>query len=133
MKIAITYENGKVFQHFGHTENFKIYDVADGKIVSFEVVNTEGQGHGALSAFLKERGVEVLICGGIGGGAKQALSENGIRIFGGVTGDCDGAVNAYLKGELAFDPNVKCSHHDHEHAEGHTCGDHGCGNHECKN
>lgn len=127
MKIAVTYANGEVFQHFGHTEEFKIYDVEDGKIVSAEVVNTNGQGHGALSGFLKERGVDTLICGGIGGGARNALAEAGIRLFPGAAGDADEQVASYLAGSLNYDPNTQCSHHGH--GEGHTCGSHG--NHSC--
>ena len=131
MKIAVTHENGKVFQHFGHSSQFKIYDVENGEIVGSRVVGTEGQGHGALAALLKEMKAEVLICGGIGGGAKQALSENGIKLYGGVSGGCDEAVKAVLSGKLAFDPDVKCSHHESEHGQGHACGEHGCGKHEC--
>lgn len=131
MKIAVTHENGKVFQHFGHSSQFKIYDVENGEIVGSRVVGTEGQGHGALAALLKEMKAEVLICGGIGGGAKQALSENGIKLYGGVSGGCDEAVKALLSGKLAFDPDVKCSHHESEHGQGHVCGEHGCGKHEC--
>lgn len=131
MKIAVTHENGKVFQHFGHSSQFKIYDVENGEIVGSRVVGTEGQGHGALAALLKEMKAEVLICGGIGGGAKQALSENGIKLYGGVSGGCDEAVKALLSGKLAFDPDVKCSHHESEHGQGHACGEHGCGKHEC--
>ncbi len=74
MKIAVTYNEGEIFQHFGHSEKFKLYDVEDGKIVSSEVVDTNGSGHGALAGFLKDKNVNVLICGGIGGGAKNALS-----------------------------------------------------------
>ena len=81
MKIAVTHENGKVFQHFGHSSQFKIYDVENGEIVGSRVVGTEGQGHGAPAALLKEMKAEVLICGGIGGGAKQVLSENGIKLY----------------------------------------------------
>ena len=132
MKLAVTYENGQIFQHFGHTEQFKIYEVADGKIVSEEVVDTNGSGHGALAGFLMQHGVEALICGGIGGGAQAALAEAGIRLYGGVSGEADAAVNALLAGNLRFNPNVQCSHHNHEHGEGgHTCGSHGCGNHGC--
>jgi predicted Fe-Mo cluster-binding NifX family protein len=125
MRIAATYEEGYVFQHFGHTENFKIYDVQGDKIVSTEVVPTMGSGHGALAGFLKDNQVDVLVCGGIGGGAQQALSEAGIKLFGGVSGNADEAVNALIQGNLSFDPNVHCDHHDHE--EGHFCGEHGCG------
>lgn len=127
MKIAVTYENEQVFQHFGHTEQFKIYEVQNNDIVDMKIVSTNGSGHGALAAFLKDMGVEVLICGGIGGGAQNALTEAGIKWYGGVKGDCNKAVIAYLVGKLDFDPDAKCDHHDHKHEEGHTCGDHGCG------
>ena len=129
MKIAVTYENGQIFQHFGHTEQFKIYTAEDGKIISSEVVDTNGSGHGALAGLLSALGVDALICGGIGGGAQMALAEAGIKLYGGVSGFCDAAVEALLGGTLGFNPNVKCDHHDH-HGEGHTCGDHGCG-HNC--
>lgn len=132
MRIAVTYENGQIFQHFGHTEQFKIYDVADGQIVREAVVDTNGSGHGALAGFLMQLGVDALICGGIGGGAQMALAEVGIRLFGGVSGDADAAVNALIAGTLGYNPDVHCDHHDHEHGEGgHSCGNHGCGNHGC--
>ena len=130
MKIAVTYENGEIFQHFGHTETFKIYDIADGKVGSAEVVDTNGSGHGALAGFLVAHGVDTLICGGIGSGAQNALAQAGIRLFGGVSGNADEAVNALLAGNLGYDPDVHCNHHDH-HEEGHSCGDHGCGSHSC--
>ena len=131
MKIAVTHENGQIFQHFGHTEQFKVYDVEDGKVVSSAVVDTNGSGHGALAGVLTALNADVLICGGIGGGAQMALAAAGIRLFGGVSGDADAAVEALLSGNLDFNPNVKCNHHDHHHGEGHTCGDHGCGSHNC--
>lgn len=132
MKIAVTYENALIYQHFGHTAQFKLYDVRDGAVVSSEVVETNGSGHGALAGLLASLGAQVLICGGIGGGAQAALAEAGIRLFGGVSGSADAAVESYLAGTLAYDPNVRCSHHDHEHgSEGHTCGSHGCGGHSC--
>ena len=129
MKIAVTYDNGNVFGHFGHTEEFKIYDVEDGKVVGSEVVPTNGSGHGALAGFLKERGVDTLICGGIGGGAIAALAEAEIAVYGGVTGNADKAVETFLSGSLAYDPNAKCSGHEHSHD---NCGSHGCG-HTCHN
>ena len=132
MKIAVTYENGQVFQHFGHTEQFKIYEAAEGKVLHTEVVDTNGSGHGALAGFLMQQGVDTLICGGIGGGAQAALAEAGIKLYGGVSGEADAAVNALLSGNLGYNPNVHCDHHDHEHGEsGHTCGSHGCGKHSC--
>lgn len=128
MKIAVTYEDGRVFQHFGHTAQFKIYEVEQDRVCSSEILNTNGSGHGALAGFLRDLGVRTLICGGIGGGAGAALAEAGIELYGGVSGDADTAVAALLAGELAFDPNAACSHH---HGDGHTCGDHGCGSHHC--
>ena len=132
MKIAVTYENGPIFQHFGHAEQFKIYDVENGKIAGSTVADTNGQGHGALAAILQNLKVDALICGGIGGGAQMALAEAGIKLYGGVSGSCDAAVEALLAGTLGYNPNVKCNHHDHEHGEGgHTCGGHGCGKGNC--
>lgn len=132
MKIAVTYENGQVFQHFGHTEKIKIYEINGGKVVSAQILDTQGHGHSALAGFLKKNDVDVLICGGIGGGAQYALAEAGIRLYGGVRGDADEAVNALLAGTLAFDPDFRCEHHNHEHgAGGHSCGEHGCGGKSC--
>ncbi len=131
MKIAVTYENGNIFQHFGHTEQFKLYTIENNMVSSSEVVNTNGSGHGALAGFLSANGVDTLICGGIGGGAQMALAEAGIKLYGGVSGSADAAVSALLAGDLGYDPDVKCDHHDHEHGEGHSCGSHGCGGGSC--
>ena len=119
MKIAVTYENGQIFQHFGHTEQFKVYEVEDDKVVSSQVVGSEGQGHGALAGLLSGKGIDVLICGGIGGGAQAALAERGIELCSGASGSADEAVEAYLRGELQS-AGCTCDHH----GEGHTCGDH---------
>lgn len=125
MKLAVTYNNGEIFQHFGHTEYFKIYEIQDGKIQDSQVVSTNGQGHGALAGFLKEQGVTSLICGGIGGGAKNALADADILVYGGVSGNADEAAKALLNGTLQFNPNVTCNHHSHE--DGHSCGSgHSC-------
>ena len=123
MNIAVTYEDGQIFQHFGHTAQFKIYDVADGKVVSAQVVGTGGSGHGALAGFLMQQGVTALICGGIGGGAQAALANAGITLYGGVSGSAYEAVAALLAGTLGYNPNVQCNHHDHQ--AGHSCGNHG--------
>ena len=132
MRIAVTYENGEVFQHFGHTAQFKLYDVEEDKVVSSRVVSTNGQGHGALAGVLQAEEADALICGGIGGGAQMALSAAGIKLYGGVSGSADQAVAALLAGELDFDPDVHCDHHDHEHgSEPHDCGEHGCGHGNC--
>lgn len=125
MRIAVTYEDGNIFQHFGHSEQFKLYDVEEGKIVNTQVVDTNGQGHGALAGFLTGADVDVLICGGIGGGAQNALAQAGIQLYGGVAGSCDAAVEALLANNLGYNPNVQCSHHGH--GEGHSCGGHSCG------
>ena len=133
MRIAVTYENGTIFQHFGHTQQFKIYDIQENQIVSSEVVDTAGSGHGALAGVLTALRADVLICGGIGGGAQMALAAAGIRLYGGVSGDADAAVEALVAGNLAYNPNVRCNHHGehHHHEEGHNCGNHGCGSHSC--
>ena len=131
MTIAVTYMNGQIFQHFGHTEQFKVYEVQDGKILSSRVVSTQGSGHGALAGVLSALNADVLICGGIGGGAQMALASAGIKLYGGVSGDADAAVEALISGSLAYNPNVRCNHHDHDHGHEHTCGDHGCGSHSC--
>ena len=119
MRIAVTYENGQIFQHFGHTEQFKIYEVEDNKVVAAQVIDSNGSGHGALAGLLADKDIEVLICGGIGGGAQNALDEAGIDVMAGQSGDADAAVEAYLRGELV-NSGVNCDHHDH--GEGHECG-----------
>lgn len=126
MRIAVTYENGQVFQHFGHTEEFKIYEIEDGKVISTEIIGSNGSGHSALAALLDERKIDVLICGGIGGGAQAALAERGIELCAGADGNADQAVEAYLRGELV-NTGANCNHH----GEGHSCHDHGCGEHDC--
>lgn len=132
MKIAVTYENGQIFQHFGRTAQFKVYEAQDSKIVSAEVVDTNGSGHGALAGVLNALGADVLICGGIGMGARVALAQAGVQLYGGVSGDADAAAEAFVTGRLQFNPDVQCSHHnEHHHGEEHACGDHGCGSHSC--
>ena len=106
MKIAVTYENGQVFQHFGHCEQFKLYDVADGSVTASQVVSAAGSGHGALAGFLQSHGVDTLVCGGIGAGARSALAEAGIQLYPGVTGGADESVAALLAGTLSFDPDT---------------------------
>ena len=129
MRIAVTYEEGQIFQHFGHTQQFKVYEVEDGKVVSAQVVGTGGTGHGALAGVLNALNADVLICGGIGGGAQAALTAAGIKFYGGVSGEADAAVAAFLAGGLDYNPNVQCNHHgEHHHHEG-GCGSHGCGGH----
>ena len=128
MKLAVTYENGSVFQHFGRTEAFKVYEIEDDKVVRAEVIGTNGSGHSALAGVLAELGIDVLICGGIGGGAQAALADAGIEVCAGAQGSADEAVAAYLRGELT-DAGVTCDHHGAHH----DCGEHGCGEHDCAN
>ena len=129
MRIAVTYENGEVFQHFGHTEQFKLYDVEGGTVVKEQVVSTNGSGHGALAGFLQAAKADVLICGGIGMGAQMALADAGIRLYGGVQGSADAAVKALTEGTLEYDPDARCDHHGHHH-DG-DCGHDHCGGHHC--
>lgn len=131
MKVAICYENGLVFQHFGHTQQFKLYDITDGVITHSEVVDTQGQGHGALAGVLQQLGVNALICGGIGPGARNALAQAGIALYPGASGLADANAAAFAQGSLSYDPEAQCADHGHGHGE-HHCGDHGdhqCGGH----
>lgn len=129
MRIAVTYENGDIFQHFGHTEQFKLYDVEDGTITNEQVIDTNGSGHGALAGFLLSARVDALICGGIGMGAQMALADAGIRLYGGVQGSADEAARALAEGRLSYDPDARCDHHEHHH--GGDCGHDHCADHHC--
>ena len=132
MRVAVTYEQEMVGQHFGRTEQFKVYDIADNEIKAAQIIDTNGTGHGALAGFLRAAEVETLICGGIGMGARMALEEVGIELLPGVEGKADEVVRDYLAGKLKYDPNTECHHHNHEHEEGHECHHgHGCGEHGC--
>lgn len=127
MKIAVTYENGQVFQHFGHTAQFKLYGCGERHRSllpggGYQWQRTRGPGW-----LLKDHQVDALICGGIGGGAQMALAEAGIRLYAGCQGDADTRVAELLAGTLVSADAATCDHH---HGEEHTCGDHGCGHHE---
>lgn len=130
MRIATTFENGRIFEHFGHTEQIKLYDIDGTAVLSSKVVNTNGSGHGALVQFLKDHKVDALICGGIGQGAKNALMQEGIQLYGGVAGEADEAVKALLENRLQYSGDVTCNHHEHGHAHHNgVCGPDGCGHH----
>ncbi len=129
MRIAVTYENGEVFQHFGHSEQFKLYDVEDGKVTGEQVVDTNGSGHGALAGFLQAAKVDALICGGIGMGAQMALADAGIKLYAGVQGSADTAAKALAEGSLEYDPNARCDHHEHHDGD---CGHDHCAEHHCR-
>ena len=128
MRIAVTYENGTVFQHFGHCEQFKLYDAENGSIVSEQIVDSNGSGHGALAGFLKAAKVDALICGGIGMGAQMALADAGIQLYPGVQGSADEAAAALAQGSLEYDPDAHCDHHEHH---GVDCGHDHCADHHC--
>lgn len=131
LRIAVTYEDGQIFQHFGRTERFKVYDVENGRVTSSQVVDTEGQSHGALAEILTALRVDTLICGGIGGGAQAALAAAGIKLYGGVIGGADAAVEALLANKLACDPDVQCVYHGEHHPD-EQCSDHECGQRSCE-
>ncbi|SET20120.1 DUF134 domain-containing protein [[Clostridium] polysaccharolyticum] len=126
MRVAATYDNGNIFGHFGRTEKFKVYDIEDGKVVSSQILGTNGEGCGALAGILNIAKVDALICGGIGGGAQRALQEAGIKLYAGASGSTDDAVAALIAGTLNASGEANCDHHDHEHSEGHSCGHGGC-------
>jgi len=127
MRIAVTYEDGQIFQHFGHTQRFKVYDVEAGKVKTATILDAAGNGHGALAGFLKNAQVDTLICGGIGGGAKQALAQAGIQLYGGVSGDVNTAVEHLLANKLMFNPGIECAHHGgHHEGDQHSCVKHSC-------
>ena len=131
MRVATTYDNGNIFMHFGRSEQFKIYDIQDGKVLNEQVVGTGGTGHGALAGLLANGGVNTLICGGIGGGAINALTQAGIKVYAGAQGNCDACVEALIAGTLAQTGEATCDchghGHDHEHTNEHggSCGCHG--------
>ena len=129
MKVAVTHDNGQIFQHFGRSEQFKVYEIEDEKIVSSSVIGTNGKGHGSLIGFLDELGVDALICGGIGGGARDGLVGSGIKLYAGVTGSADAAVELLIAGSLEFSTSANCDHHDHEHHE--SCHSHDASGHSC--
>ncbi len=124
MRVAVTYDNGNVFGHFGRTEQFKVYDIENGKVVDSQILGTNGEGCGALAGILNIAKVDSLICGGIGGGAQRALQEAGIKLYAGASGNTDAAVAALIDGTLDAGGEANCDHHEHD--EGHSCGHGGC-------
>ncbi len=133
MKIAVTYDttNGTVFQHFGKSKCFKLYEVENGAITADSLLDPNGVGHEALADLLKSEDVDILICGGLGGGAMAALADAGIEVFSGAEGSADDTVKAYLAGELD-NAGVNCDHEEEaEEEEGRGCGcgddEEGCG------
>ncbi len=126
MIIAVPYKTGEIFQHFGHTTLFKMYTAEGNEVRHSEVIPAPGEGHSAIVSFLAEKHADAVICGGIGSGAREALEEAGIKLYGGVSGNADAAVEELLNGTLVYDPEVRCTHHD---SGEHNCGEHSCGGH----
>lgn len=127
MILAIPYANGQIFQHFGHTEQFKLYEIQDGAVVNTAIRSTDGQGHGALASWLSAQQVDAVICGGIGGGAQTALKQANIQVYGGVSGAADRAAQDLAEGRLVYNPFAQCAHH----GSAHTCGGHHGEGHSC--
>lgn len=133
MRVAATYENGEIFQHFGRTPAFKVYEIESGSVVRSGILDPEGAGHGALVGVLVESGTDALICGGIGPGAANSLAQAGIVLYAGISGSADAAAEALAAGTLEQNTDANCDHHDHDHEHGHGegCGHHGEGEHRC--
>lgn len=125
MKIAVTCVNGQVFQHFGHCPSFLICNIENGKITSTEMLDTHEHGCSMLAGYLVQNNVDVVICGGIGGGAKNHITSAGMKLLPGASGDALAQVESYIAGTLNYDPNSECDHHKHE--KNHKCGN----NHKC--
>ena len=128
MKIAVSYEDGNIFQHFGHSKMFKIYEIDGQNIVDTKIIEAQGSGHSALATMLDDINVDALICGGIGNGAMEALVQMGIEVCSGVSGDADEAVAEYLNGSLESQ-GVNCDHHNN--GEEHSCGHCGSDEEDC--
>lgn len=113
MRIAVASEGTKITEHFGHCINFMVYDVENGKIV--KEVSTPNPGHkpGFLPNFLADMGVNVIISGGMGGGAVDIFNERDVEVVIGIPGDSKTAVEKYLKGELKSTGSV-CHEHQHQ-------------------
>ncbi|WP_442871713.1 NifB/NifX family molybdenum-iron cluster-binding protein [Anaerocolumna sp. MB42-C2] len=118
IKIAVTVdENNNVFQHFGKSDQFKIYEICGEELVSKTTLSSNGSGHSELVTLLSAQKVNVLICGGIGMGAMEGLMEAGILVVPGANGDADVVTAAYLDGSLAEGTEANCDHHDHHEGD----------------
>lgn len=124
-RIEVTYQNREIFQHFGHTEQFKVYGIEAGKISSSQIVASDGLGHGALAGFP--------LCNGMMYGfvvvseaVHKPLLQCRNQLCEGISSSGDDAVHSLPDGKLYYNPNIICNHHNHE--EGHSCGSHGYGN-----
>ena len=117
MKIAVASENGMVTEHFGHCESFMIFDTENNQIVKSETVANPGHKPGFLPNFLADRGVNVIISGGMGGGAVEIFNERNVEVVVGASGDAKTAVENYLKGELKTTGSVCHEHQHHDECE----------------
>jgi predicted Fe-Mo cluster-binding NifX family protein len=114
MKIAIASEGEQVTQHFGHCEHFVVYEVENGEVKNKESVKNPGHKPGFLPVFLSERGVNVIVSGGMGGGAIDIFNEKNIEVIIGAQGSCDSLIAKYISGDLESTGSV-C--HQHEHSD----------------
>lgn len=128
MRIAVASENGSVFQHFGKSPEFTMYDVETELVQHKEIIPTNGASHGQIADFLVDNGADIVICGGMGSGAKTALRERRIEIVPGVKGEVDDIIVRYLSGEKIQSFEAECNHHSHN-SEGGCGSDGGCGSH----
>lgn len=124
MKYAICAHQEQVFQHFGKCPGFQIVEIENGEIMSSIYISSNGNGHSALVKFLIEQHIHTLVCGGIGEGARNALTEANIKYISGASGHIDIITNKLTKGTLKDDPRGACNHHHDAHE--------GCGEHTCK-
>ncbi len=120
MKLAIAYENGAVFQHFGKTAEFIMFDIQDGKIAGEEILDCNGVSHCALIDLLAEQGVDELIVGGMGAHAVEKCAANNITPHLGVQGDVRQVAQQLIEGTLEATGSVCSEEHSHHH------GDHEC-------
>lgn len=118
MRIAVPYDNGAIYAHFGKTESFQIFEAENHRVISTEMISAGALGHSALAGVLADANVDVVLCGGIGSGAESALWAENIEIYSGLTGDIGEAVEKFLRGEL-IPCGENVSHGDKEEA---SCG-----------
>lgn len=120
MVIAVTYQDGMIFGHFGKSQEFKIYEIENGAVANSKVVDVSNiKGRDARTEYLKSLGSEVLICGGICEKAQAAVSACGIKIYAANSGSADEAVNKYLTGALTQVTGKVCDHHSEDN--NHSC------------
>ena len=110
MRFAVTYDDGQVFQHFGQTRQFKVFD---SETSESSILDSGSYSHGGLAELLGNNGISALICGGIGDGARNMLMNRGIKVYPGISGSADDAAKALIDGNLASNGRSTCNH-DHD-------------------